>query len=210
MKHAYLDQYSDRPSPIKRLDPRLKTLIFTIFIIFVILTRPNSFFVFSLYGTFVAVLILLSRVPIVFIFKRSLAVIPFVLMVGMFNLVSGREGLVLFANIFIKSYLSMLCLILLVTTTKFSELLRTFERLGCPKIITMIMSFMYRYIFVIEDELMKMRQAKESRSVGGSRFFHAKALANMLGTLFIRSYERAEAVYLAMCARGFNGNVKND
>ena len=113
-------------------------------------------------------------------------------------------------NILIKSYLSILCLILLVTTTKFSELLRAFEKLGCPKIITMIMSFMYRYIFVIEDELMKMRQAKESRSVGGSRYFHAKALANMLGTLFIRSYERAEAVYLAMCARGFDGSVTND
>lgn len=210
MRHAYLDQYSDRPSPLNRLDTRLKTLIFVTFIIFVILTRPNSFFVFSLYSTFIAVLILLSRVPIIFILKRSLAVIPFVLMVGIFNLVSGREGFVLFANIFIKSYLSMLCLILLVTTTKFSELLRAFERLGCPKIITMVMSFMYRYIFVIEDELMKMRQAKESRSVGGSRFFHAKALANMLGTLFIRSYERAEAVYLAMCARGFDGSVKND
>jgi cobalt/nickel transport system permease protein len=95
-----------------------------------------------------------------------------------------------------------------VATTRFSELLKAFEKLGCPKIITMIMSFMYRYIFVIEDELMKMKQAKESRSVGGSGFFHAKALANMLGTLFIRSYERAEAVYLAMCARGFDGDVK--
>ena len=210
MRHAYLDQYSDRGGFVSRLDPRLKTLISAIFIIFIILTKPNSFFAFSLYGVLIAVLILISKAPLLFILKRSLAVIPFVLMVGIFNLVSGREGFVLFMNILIKSYLSILCLILLVTTTKFSELLRAFEKLGCPKIITMIMSFMYRYIFVIEDELMKMRQAKESRSVGGSRYFHAKALANMLGTLFIRSYERAEAVYLAMCARGFDGSVTND
>ena len=210
MRHAYLDQYSDRGGFVSRLDPRLKTLISALFIIFIILTKPNSFFAFSLYGVLIAVLILISKAPLLFILKRSLAVIPFVLMVGIFNLVSGREGFVLFMNILIKSYLSILCLILLVTTTKFSELLRAFEKLGCPKIITMIMSFMYRYIFVIEDELMKMRQAKESRSVGGSRYFHAKALANMLGTLFIRSYERAEAVYLAMCARGFDGSVTND
>ena len=67
---------------------------------------------------------------------------------------------------------------------------------------------MYRYIFLIEDEAMKMWRAMKSRRVGGSRWLHLKATANMLGTLFIRSFERGEAVYLAMCSRGFNGTMK--
>jgi cobalt/nickel transport system permease protein len=29
----------------------------------------------------------------------------------------------------------------------------------------------------------------------------------MIGVLFIRAYERAEAVYLAMCSRGFTGRI---
>jgi cobalt/nickel transport system permease protein len=99
-------------------------------------------------------------------------------------------------------------MILLAASTNFSKLLKAFEKLGIPKIITMILSFMYRYIFVVQDELMKMREAKESRSVGGSRWFHIKTLANMVGVLFIRTYERGESVYLAMCARGFDGSIK--
>jgi cobalt/nickel transport system permease protein len=67
---------------------------------------------------------------------------------------------------------------------------------------------MYRYIFVIVDEFMKMRQSKEARSYGGSRWFHIKTYSNMLGLLFVKSYERGESVYLAMCSRGFNGEVK--
>ncbi len=208
MRHVYLDQYSQISSPLNRLSPIFKVVTFVTVVLFIVLTRPGSFFAFSLYGLLMAVLVLLSRVPVIFILKRSLLVIPFVLAIAAFNLFSSHGGIQLFLSILIKSCMSIVCLILLVATTRFSELLKAFEKLGCPKIITMIMSFMYRYIFVIEDELMKMKQAKESRSVGGSGFFHAKALANMLGTLFIRSYERAEAVYLAMCARGFDGDVK--
>lgn len=210
MRHVYLDRYSDVDSFLSRLSTLLKVVIFVIAILFIVLTKPGSFFAFSLYGLFAAALILVSRVPVIFILKRSLVVVPFVLLVALFNLVASHGKTVLFFSILIKSYLSILILILLVATTRFPDLLKAFEKLGCPKIITMIMSFMYRYIFVIEDELMKMKQAKQSRSVGGSRFFHAKVLANMLGILFIRSYERAEAVYLAMCARGFDGNVKDD
>jgi energy-coupling factor transporter transmembrane protein EcfT len=33
-------------------------------------------------------------------------------------------------------------------------------------------------------------------------------MANMLGILFIRSFERGETVYLAMCSRGFDGTFK--
>jgi cobalt/nickel transport system permease protein len=67
---------------------------------------------------------------------------------------------------------------------------------------------MYRYIFLLEDELEKMKQAKASRTVGGSRWFHTKALSNVLGSLFVRSYERGEAVFMAMQARGFDGDIK--
>jgi cobalt/nickel transport system permease protein len=67
---------------------------------------------------------------------------------------------------------------------------------------------MYRYIFVVQDELMKMHQAKQARTAGGSRRSHTRVLANMIGVLFMRTYERAELVYLAMCSRGFDGRVK--
>jgi cobalt/nickel transport system permease protein len=77
-----------------------------------------------------------------------------------------------------------------------------------PLVMVMIMSFMYRYIFVIVDETMRMKQARDSRNVGGSSFHHGRTVGRMIGTLFIRSYERGERVYTAMVARGYAGQSR--
>ena len=72
----------------------------------------------------------------------------------------------------------------------------------------MILSFMYRYIFVLVDEVMRMKQARDSRNFGGRRLWQLRTIGNMIGTLFIRSYERGERVYAAMMARGFSGHTR--
>jgi cobalt/nickel transport system permease protein len=69
---------------------------------------------------------------------------------------------------------------------------------------------MYRYIFVLEDEFLRMQRAFQSRSLGNKKgWFLTRSFANMVGVLFIRAYERAERIYLAMCARGYNENESN-
>jgi cobalt/nickel transport system permease protein len=98
---------------------------------------------------------------------------------------------------------------LLTSTTKFTSLLKGLERLKVPKIFIMIISFMYRYLFLIVDELQRMERAKKSRTFGkAGRLRIIKTLSNIAGVLFVRSYERAERVYLAMCSRGFDGEIR--
>lgn len=226
MKHSFIDEYSNLDSPIHSLDPRAKIIGFVGFILFIIFTKPTSFLAFFLYAILLFALIYISRVPLKFVLKRSLTVIPFVLMIALFipflkkgEVAGGYSlgslrlsvtygGLIVFWNVLIKSYLSILSMILLISTTRFTVFLKALEKLKTPVIIVMILSFMYRYIFVIIDEFMQMKLAKEVRSVGGSKWLHTKALANMIGVLFLRSYEKGEAVYLAMCSRGFDGTVK--
>jgi cobalt/nickel transport system permease protein len=53
-----------------------------------------------------------------------------------------------------------------------------------------------------------MKRAKESRSIDGGIWFNIRVLSNMLGVLFIKSYEKGESVYLAMCSRGFDGTIR--
>lgn len=226
MKHSFIDKYSDLASPIHRIDPRAKIITLFAFILFVIFTKPTSFITFALYGALIFTLILFSKIPLGFIFKRSLVIIPFVLMIAIFipffkkgevqggysfgslKLTVTYGGLMVFWNVLVKSYLSILLMILLSVTTKFSNLLRALEKLRCPKMITMILAFMYRYIYVLVDELIRMKRAKNSRTVGGRRWFHIRALADMIGVLFLRAYERGERVYLAMCSRGFDGQIR--
>jgi cobalt/nickel transport system permease protein len=118
------------------------------------------------------------------------------------------SGLQVFWNILAKAWLSILSLILLTSTTKFTSLLKGLEQLRMPRVMVMLLSFMYRYIFVLVDEVMRMKQARDSRNFGGRRLWQIRTIGNMIGTLFIRSYERGERVYAAMLARGFDGQIR--
>ena len=53
--------------------------------------------------------------------------------------------------------------------------------------------------------MLSMKQARDSRNFGGRRLWQMRTIGNMVGTLFIRSYERGERVYAAMLARGYDG-----
>lgn len=226
MHSINIDQFSNINSIVNRRDPRIKIIAFFLFILIILSTRSNSFLLFGLYAVIIFVLILLSRIPIKFILNRSLIIIPFVLMIAVFapfirkggiikeyslgtiKLNVSYDGLMVFWNVLIKSYLSILCMILLTTSTRFSDLLKAFEKLKIPRLIVILISFTYRYVFVFQDELQSMIRAKESRSYGRKRWLNFKILANMIGVLFIRAYERGERVYYAMRSRGFEGSIK--
>ncbi len=226
MKHSFLDQYSERNSLIHRLDPRTKLITTLFFILVVVLTPVSQWPAFALYFVLVTTLIIISRVPVLYVLKRSLVIIPFVVLIAIFipffkgGEVAGsyniwvwevtvtHSGIQVFLNILAKSWLSILSLILLTATTRFSHLLKGMEQLRLPRVMVMILSFMYRYIFVLVDEVMRMKQARDSRNLGGGRLRQIRTVGNMIGTLFIRSYERGERVYAAMMARGFDGQTR--
>jgi cobalt/nickel transport system permease protein len=89
-------------------------------------------------------------------------------------------------------------------------LLEALRQLKVPKLFIQLLSFMYRYSFLLEDQLLRCRRAYDSRNINGKNNFRkARIFSNILGTVFIRTYERAERLYLAMCARGYE-NEKNN
>ena len=117
------------------------------------------------------------------------------------------EGLWGAWNILIKGTLGVAASIIVASTTTMAELVRGLDRLRLPKAFTSIATFMIRYFDVISDEMSRMRIARESRGYDPRFLWHAKALAQSAGALFIRSYERGERVYLAMLSRGYTGEM---
>ncbi|GFP19128.1 cobalt/nickel transport system permease protein [Candidatus Hakubella thermalkaliphila] len=223
MTHAFLDSYSNLDSPIHRLDARAKIVSFFALIIICVTTLAQAYFAFAGYLLILLAVLLISRLPLKHVMKRSLVVIPFVLIVAIFipflnpdtvgggynlgSIAISRNGLLVLWNVVIKSYIGVLCMILLSSTTPFNELLEGFRKLKVPGILINIAAFMYRYLFVVTDEAMRMKRAGDSRNFGGRWIWHSKVIGHMIGTLFLRSYERGERVYLAMLARGYNGEV---
>lgn len=225
MEHNFIDQYSDLDSLIHKLDPRTKLITTLAFITAVVVTPPDRWEAFAGYFVLIGSMLLLSKLPPLYVFKRALLILPFILLIGVFNIFkSGEsvasfhvwhwqlsitsEGLLVFWDVFIKASLSILSLILLSSTTKFAHLLKGLEQLRMPRIMVMILSFMYRYIFVIIDEVMRMKRARDSRNFGGKRIWQIKTIGNMVGTLFLRSYERGERVYQSMVSRGYEGQIR--
>ncbi len=226
MRHSFLDQYSDRNSLIHRLDPRTKLVSTFLFIAVVTLTPPDRWLSYAVYLTILIGWLLLSRLPLNYVLKRSLIVLPFVAMIAIFipffhkGEVAGSyniwlwhvsvtySGLMVLRNILIRAWLSILSLILLTSTTRMPDLLIGLEQLHMPRVMVMLLSFMYRYIFVLVDEVTRMKQARDSRNFGGRRLWQIRTIGNMIGTLFIRAYERGERGYAAMVARGFDGHSR--
>ena len=227
MKHSFVDKYSDLDSLIHRLDPRTKFIASLVFIISVVLTPTSNWRAFALHLCLVTSLLIIAKLPPFYVLKRSLVIFPFVLLVAVFipflkpGEIAGSyniwlwqvsvtyAGLLILANVAVKAWLCILSLILLSATTELVDLLKGLKQLGIPKVIILILSFMYRYIFVLVDEAMRMRQARDSRSFGGGRLRQLKTLGNMIGTLFIRSYERGESIYAAMLCRGFGDEIRS-
>lgn len=222
--HTYsFERYAHLISPVHTLDARVKLISLVGLVVAVVLTPPLYWERFLAYFTLLLILILLSRLPVGFVLERSAIILPFVLLIvlfvpfigsqagGSYNLgfiTVNRSAPVIIANLLVKAWLSVLAMILLSASTRFSLLLKSLERLRVPAIFIALLSFVYRFAAVLQDEVIRIRRARDSRGFGGSRVYQLKVSGQMLGSFFVRSYERSERVYQAMAARGFDGEVR--
>lgn len=134
---------------------------------------------------------------------------------GPLTLAISEEGVRQFTTIALKSWVSVQAALLLSFTTPFHDLVDALRELRLPRVMVAIISFMYRYLGVLGDEAQRMNRARASRSAarpgrraGGSLLWRGRVTGAMVGSLFLRSYERSERVYSAMLARGFDGELR--
>ena len=134
---------------------------------------------------------------------------------GPLDLTVSAEGIRRFLTILLGSWLSVQVALLLAFTTPFHDLVDGLRELRVPRIIIAIISFMYRYLAVLTDEGARMLRARDARSggvdgrSGGSIRWRATVTGRMVGSLFLRAYERSERIYAAMQARGFEGEFRH-
>jgi cobalt/nickel transport system permease protein len=231
MHFDVFDRYHEKESFTHHLDPRVKVLVTVAFIISNALLPDGAWISFAAAWIFLLTANSLSKVGIFYTLKRSLIALPFALIALtvlfsipgralytfdflMWNLTITNAGLLRFVSILIRSWLSVQMAILLVAVTRFPDLLHALEHLHIPGILTTIIAFLYRYLFVLTDEVFRLMRARESRSAsvpgqkpGGGLGWRARVAGHMAGQLFLRSYERSDRIYNAMVARGYSGHL---
>jgi cobalt/nickel transport system permease protein len=105
--------------------------------------------------------------------------------------------------------------IVFAAATRFADVMAALRKLGIPGLLVSIITLMWRYLFVIIDEVTRLMRARSSRSAaapagersGGSLWWRGRVTGGMAGSLFLRSLERSDRVYAAMLARGYNGEL---
>ena len=232
MHSAVFDRYHATDSFIHRLDPRVKVVVTVAFILSNALLPDAAWTAFGLSWLFLLCANVFSELGGLFTFKRSIIALPFALVavtvlfsipgnpVSTFrflfwDLTITDAGLLRFVSILIRSWLSVQMAILLVAAARFPDIIHALEHLRVPSILTTIIAFLYRYLFVLVDEVFRLLRAREARSAavaglrsGGGVAWRAGVAGNMAGQLFLRSYERSDRVYNAMLARGYTGQLQ--
>ena len=227
-----LNRYQLKQSIIHQLDPRVKIIITVLFIISNVLLPDGVWVAFVLAWGLVLGINTLAKLPLAKLLKTSLIAFPFALAaitvvftlkgtvlssfyIGTWQINIYDTGLIRFISILLRSWLSVQMAILLTNTTQFADLMHALRHLHIPQVIVAIISFAYRYLFVLVDEVQRLLRARDSRSAasltyksGGLVTWRAKVAGNMVGQLFLRSYERSDRVYNAMLARGYQGHFE--
>ena len=202
MRADLFDRYSYLDSAIHRLPAALKLAVaVTTVVVTVVLptARWDGFIVIALLLAGIAAA---SRLPARFILWRLVTLEPLALGVAGLAIFQPGGGKI-FATMLAKTTLCLLTMILLSNTTPFSALLAVLRRARLPAILVSTLALMYRYLFVLADEAQRMRRARASRTFRPGRWWTCRALATVIGQLFVRSTERAERIYAAMTARGW-------
>jgi cobalt/nickel transport system permease protein len=209
--------YLHRHTVVHSLPSHLKIIAALSFILIVVSTPVTQWGAFIAYFSWLFVVVRIAQIPYGTLFKRALIEIPFIffailmpffgsgetIQVGPFELY--REGLIAGAGIVVKGTLGVMTAIILSTSTTAREILRGLERLRLPVLMVQIASFMLRYVNVVNDEMERMKIARESRGFEATGMKSWRVLATAAGALFIRSYERGERVHLSMLSRGYEG-----
>jgi cobalt/nickel transport system permease protein len=117
-----------------------------------------------------------------------------------------KEGLLLSARITLKSNAILLALIALMATQSVGTLGHALNRLKAPGKLVYLLLITYRYVFVLEQEYLRLVRAARVRCFTPQTRIHTyRTYAYLIGMLFVRAAARAERVHQAMICRGFSG-----
>jgi cobalt/nickel transport system permease protein len=118
------------------------------------------------------------------------------------------EGITLSINTFCRVEGALSCLFFLVLTTTITDLSLILRRIHVPKVLVEIAMLIYRYIFVFLEISEQMTMAQKLRLGEGGWLKRIRGLGLLASNLFIRTLEQGERTFVAMSARGYDGEIR--
>lgn len=214
----HLDELARGRTVIHRLNPCAKLAATMLFILAV--TSFSRYEIAGLIPFFLYPVVLISagELPVVPLLRRVALTLPFILFIGIFNPLMDHSpamqlgpwiitgGWVSFFSIMIRSLLVVSAALILVATSGMEGISMALLRIGVPKVLVVQLLIMYRYLYILLEEVGRTVQAYEMRSFRKGMSF--RVAGSLLGQLLLRSLDRAGRIYKAMLCRGFDGRLR--
>ncbi len=170
------------------------------------------------FGAFPLFLISAAKLHVGIMVKRLLLISPFVLFMAAGNLFLDRNPVILIYGITFsggmisgtvivgKTIISVAGLLSVTSSIPFYRICRALEALHVPDVLITQLILLDRYRSVLHEEAQSMLKARNIRSFGrkGKELFRT---APLIGSLLLRTTNRAERLYRSMSARGFQGGL---
>ncbi len=211
-----LDEFAKKKTNIHRIHPLVKILTTGMFLIITV-----SFHKYQLGSLlplifYPIILIVLAELPWMSLLTRMFFMMPFIIGIGIFNplfdcnaiiVLPGIEiarGWLSFLSILLKGMLTLLAAFILIATTGIDRIAIALQMMRVPRILIMQLLLTYRYIIVLIEEVSRMMCAYSLRA-SNKKGIQIKNGGSLIGHLLMRTWERAQRIYDAMCCRGFTG-----
>ncbi|MGQ0636263.1 MAG: cobalt ECF transporter T component CbiQ [Planctomycetaceae bacterium] len=211
MPADFLDPFARRPTVCHRLPVGFKLALA---LTAIVLASVIPIRLWPLHGCLFCLIFVahsLAEVPVVYLLRRVALCLPFLALIAL-SIPFARGfsgGWDAAASVIVRGLTAFLAGLWLAATTPFERLLATLQRLRVPRVLIAMLAFMYRYTFLLFDELARMRAAQRARTFGPRRPWEVwRHNARLIAVLLIRALSRAERVHGAMCARGWRGEVR--
>ncbi|MCF6150399.1 MAG: cobalt ECF transporter T component CbiQ [Candidatus Kuenenia sp.] len=221
LHHTFTDRYTQRNNWLTRIDVRVK-LIYLLSMLIANLWAKNAYVSLSFLFISFVFLLTINIFPLVMIKNMVLPLLFAFMMLVVKGLHEGenewisfsvagyivalkKEGILGGLQIGGKILGGVSLVILFSLTTTMSQLNAGLKWLRMPNTVLELMSFMYRYIFQLLNEVSAIWYAQRARLGHASWRKAIKSFGVLGGMLIIRAVERAERTSEAMYARGYKG-----
>ncbi|MFP3853069.1 MAG: cobalt ECF transporter T component CbiQ [Anaerolineales bacterium] len=208
-------------------DPRAKVLVGFLLVLTISGLPIGSWVEYGLVYALCLALAAYAGVRWIWLWRRSLLALPFLLAaltlpfvvpgttwfeLPLLGLPLSVPGSLRGFSLLLRSWIAIQIFLLLMALISIQDFFWALESLRVPALLVSIMSFTYRYLFVMKEETQRMVSARQARQTQGAARPGLRArlayAGGFIGSLLLRGLGRSERVYSAMLARGYDGTVK--
>ena len=203
-----IDELGEKSTMIHKIDSSIKIIVTIIYVIKILSIKQFTVINITCTVLYPLIIFIIGKVPIKFILKKVLYVLPIILGLSVINLIIdlSYEEIYFSVLLIFKCTFALVGALLLIATTGINNLALGLKKLKIPNILIMQILMLHRYIILMMEECYKVKSAYELRTLR-EKTMTMKDYGQIVGQMFLRTLDKSEKVYEAMKLSGFEGDL---